>query len=83
MDIILNSLNYKFDNDGNTVSIAVSFQGSGSNFDNLNATLNLTSADLSDGKTFDDLSKKDIVSVGRNKLAKLTAVTTDSTSTTA
>ncbi|WP_311408384.1 hypothetical protein [Liquorilactobacillus uvarum] len=82
MDIIVTNLNYKLDK-GNTVSIGVSFQGSDSDFDNLNATLNLTSADLSGGKTFDDLSKKDIASIGRNKLAKLTAITTDSTSTTA
>lgn len=83
MDIIVNSLNYKIDEQGNTISVAVSFQGSDSNFDNLSTTLNLASTDLTDGKTFDDLSKKDIVSVGRNKLAKLTAVTTDSTSTAA
>lgn len=76
MEIKMNNLNYNFDNQGNTSSINVSFSGSeGSNF--VSATMVVTSNDLPQGTTsLDDLNRKQVQQIGRDKLAKSTALIT-------
>lgn len=73
MEIKKTSLSYNFDGDGNTSSITVSLSGN-DGADYLNANMSVTSSDLDDGQTFDDLTMKDITTIARAKLAKATAV---------
>lgn len=76
MQIKMSNLNYNFDNDGNTTSINISFSGSeGTNF--ISATMVVTPDDLPQGvDTLDDLNRKQVQTLGREKLAKYTALTT-------
>lgn len=70
----MSNLNYNFDNNGNTSSINISFSGNeGSNF--VNATMVVTPDDLPQGVTsLDDLNRKQVMNLGREKLAKYTAL---------
>ncbi|QAR35273.1 hypothetical protein [Latilactobacillus curvatus] len=72
MEIKTTSLEYKFDNEGSTKSIAVSLTGNDGT-DYVNANMAVTTDDLGDGQTFDDLTKKDITTIAKVKLAKATA----------
>lgn len=72
MEIKTTSLEYKFDTDGSTKSIAVSLTGNDGT-DYINANMAVTTDDLGDGQTFDDLTKKDITTIAKAKLAKATA----------
>lgn len=83
MEIKMSNLNYNFDNNGNTSSINISFSGNeGSNF--VSATMVVTPDDLPQGVTsLDDLNRKQVMSLGREKLAKYTALTTTQGSSTA
>ena len=76
MEIKMNNLNYNFDNNGNTSSINISFSGNdGSNY--VSATMVVTSDDLPQGVTsLDDLNRKQVLNLGREKLAKYTALPT-------
>lgn len=76
MQIKMSNLNYNFDNNGNTSSINISFSGNeGSNF--ISATMVVTPDDLPQGvDTIDDLNRKQVQTLGREKLAKYTALTT-------
>ena len=76
MQIKMSNLNYNFDNNGNTTSINISFTGNeGSNF--ISATMVATPDDLPQGvDTLDDLNRKQVQTLGREKLAKYTALTT-------
>lgn len=73
MDIKKTALTYNFDGDGNTTSITVSLSGN-EGADYLNANMTVTVKDLTDGQTFDNLTMKDITTIARAKLAKVTAV---------
>ena len=79
----MSNLNYNFDNNGNTSSINISFSGNeSSNF--VSATMVVTPDDLPQGVTsLDDLNRKQVMSLGREKLAKYTALTTTQGSSTA
>lgn len=70
----MSNLNYNFDNNGNTSSINISFSGNeGSNF--ISATMVVTPDDLPQGvDTLDDLNRKQVQTLGREKLAKYTAL---------
>ena len=70
----MSNLNYNFDNNGNTSSINISFSGNeGSNF--VSATMVVTPDDLPQGVTsLDDLNRKQVMNLGREKLAKYTAL---------
>ena len=70
----MSNLNYNFDNNGNTSSINISFSGNeGSNF--VSATMVVTPDDLPQGITsLDDLNRKQVMNLGREKLAKYTAL---------
>lgn len=74
MEIKMSNLNYNFDNNGNTSSINISFSGNeNSNF--VSATMVVTANDLPQGVTsLDDLNRKQVLSLGREKLAKYTAL---------
>lgn len=73
MDIKVTALSYSFDNEGNTTSVTVSLSGQGgANY--LTANMAVAAEDLTEGQTFDDLTKKDITTIARDKLAKSTAV---------
>lgn len=76
MQIKMSNLNYNFDNNGNTTSINISFTGNeGTNF--ISATMVVTPDDLPQGvDTLDDLNRKQVQELGREKLAKYTALTT-------
>ncbi|GED82645.1 hypothetical protein [Latilactobacillus curvatus] len=73
MDIRTTSLSYNFDSEGNTTSVTVSLSGQGGS-DYINANMAVTAEDLTKDQTFDDLTKKDITTIARAKLAKATAV---------
>lgn len=73
MDIKLKNLEYAFDEDGNTTNISVSFNGY-QDRQSISAVVLLEAADLPEGKGYDDLTKKDITSLGRAKLSNLVAV---------
>lgn len=85
MEIKMSNLNYNFDNNGNTSSINISFSGNDSS-NYVNATMVVDSKDLPQGvNSLDDLNRKQVQQLGREKLAKLTALTTtiqDGSSTT-
>ena len=76
MEIKMSNLNYNFDNNGNTSSINISFSGNeGTNF--ISATMVVTPDDLPQGvDTLDDLNRKQVQELGREKLAKYTALAT-------
>ena len=76
MQIKMSNLNYNFDNNGNTSSINISFSGNeGSNF--ISATMVVPPDDFPQGvDTLDDLNRKQVQTLGREKLAKYTALTT-------
>lgn len=73
MDINTTRLAYQFGNDGQTESVQIAFNGSMSaNY--INATIEIKQDELEDGQSFDDLTKKEIETLGRKKLSELTAV---------
>ncbi|EER75649.1 hypothetical protein [Weissella paramesenteroides] len=81
MDIKLTNINYRIDSTGNTSEIGTAFSGYVDN-DSVNANMALRPADLEDGVTLDDLSRKQIESLGRKKLADTVAVETPDTTVT-
>ncbi|MFT8882667.1 MAG: hypothetical protein ABF975_01475 [Liquorilactobacillus hordei] len=74
MTITLNRLAYQFGTDNATTSVQVGLSGS-QDGNSISASLQINATDLTDGKTFDDMSKKDFESLAKSMLAKLTAVT--------
>lgn len=73
MQILTKSVQYNFDNDGNTNSVSVGLQGQDSpNF--VTSSMNVSASDLPTGQVLDDLSKNEIVAIARKKLAAFTAV---------
>lgn len=74
MNILITSINYKIDKDGNTSGVNTSFTGI-ENGATISANVPLLADDLTEGETFDDLTRKQIEALGRKKLAKLTEYT--------
>lgn len=71
MEIIVNSINQTYSEDGNTNQIIVAFSGNSNNGngDYLSSSVNVTAKELPEDKTFDDLLDSEIVTLGRKKLA--------------
>lgn len=75
MNLILTSLNYTLDSEGNTTRVTASLQGSvEGKADYLSSTISLAKEDLPDGTTFDDMTKKQLQALAHKKLAAYTAV---------
>ena len=74
LDIKLTGINYRIDENGNTTEVGASFSGY-ANGENVNANMVISAADLQDGTTLDDLSRKQIEAAGRKKLTDAVAVT--------
>lgn len=68
LSIYMNKLTYDYDDDGTPIDATIGFS-SGMTTDGqyIYAVIKLTKNDLG-GKTFDDLSPKDLLTIGRNKL---------------
>lgn len=75
LDIKLTGINYRIDENGNTTEVGTTFSGYGSG-ENVNANMVISAADLEEGTTLDDLSRKQIEAAGRKKLADAVAVAT-------
>lgn len=75
MEIIVNSINQTYSEDGNTNQIIVAFSGNSTsgNGDYLSSSVNVTAKDLPEGKTFDDMLDSEIEALGRKKLADYAA----------
>lgn len=72
----MNGLQYRFDAKGNTVRIDVSFEGHDDNRDNyINGSVNVTTDDLDEGVTLDDLNRKKIQDIAHKKFVKLVSAT--------
>lgn len=71
MEIIVNSINQTYSEDGNTNQIIVAFSGNSNNGngDYLSSSVNVTAKELPENKTFDDLLDSEIETLGRKKLA--------------
>lgn len=81
LDIKLTGINYRIDENGNTTEVGASFSGY-ANGENVNANMVISAADLEEGTTLDDLSRKQIEAAGRKKLADITVVKSETTTTT-
>lgn len=75
MDIKLTNINYRIDDEGNTTEIGTTFSGY-SGGQSVNANMTLVTADLDEGASLDDLTRKQIEAAGRKKLADVVAVAT-------
>lgn len=73
MKINLSNLNYKFNAEGTTESITVGLNGYDET-NTLTSTLAIVASDVSD-KTLDDLTRKELETIAKKKLAELTKVT--------
>ena len=72
----MNGLQYRFDAKGNTTRIDVNFEGHDDNRDNyINGSVNVTTEDLDEGVTLDDLNRKKIQDIAHKKLVKLVSAT--------
>lgn len=71
MEIIVNSINQTYSEDGNTNQIIVALSGNSNNGngDYLSSSVNVTAKELPQDKTFDDLLDSEIETLGRKKLA--------------
>lgn len=71
MEIIVNSINQTYSEDGNTNQIIVAFSGNSNNGngDYLSSSVNVTAKELPENRTFDDLLDSEIETLGRKKLA--------------
>lgn len=81
LEIKLTGINYRIDEDGNTTEVGTSFSGY-ANGENVNANMVISAADLEESTTLDDLSRKQIEAAGRKKLADITVVKSETTTTT-
>lgn len=71
MNIRMTELSYGIGEDGKTEATTVRFVGSeGKNY--LNITIEITVLDIEDGKTLDDLTRKDIEAIARQKVSNIT-----------
>lgn len=69
MKLTLTKFSYNFDNDGSTSSVECGFQGFDSG-NGMNCTVRVLQSDLTEGLTFDDITKKDAESIARSMASK-------------
>lgn len=67
MNIYRNRLSYDFDSQGNTIDAMVGFNGMNDQGETAMATIKITKGMLGDGKTFDNVSNKDITELAKQK----------------
>lgn len=67
MNIYRNRLSYDFDSQGNTTDAMVGFSGLNDQGETTMATIKVTQDMLGDGKTFDNVSNKDITELAKKK----------------
>lgn len=67
MNIYRNRLSYDFDSQGNTIDAMVGFNGMNDQGETAMATIKITKETLGDGKTFDNVSNKDITELAKRK----------------
>lgn len=67
MNIYRNRLSYDFDSQGNTTDAMVGFSGLNDQGETTMATIKVTQDMLGDGKTFDNVSNKDITDLAKKK----------------
>lgn len=75
MEINVDSINQTFSQDGQTSRIIVTLNGNSTDSSNdyLSSNVNVTSKDLSDGTSLDNILDSEIEALARNKLADYTA----------
>ena len=67
MNIYRNRLSYDFDSQGNTIDAMVGFNGMNDQGETAMATIKVTQDMLGEGKTFDNVSNKDITELAKQK----------------
>lgn len=67
MNIYRNRLSYDFDSQGNTTDAMVGFNGLNDQGETTMATIKVTQDMLGEGKTFDNVSNKDITELAKKK----------------
>lgn len=67
MNIYRNRLSYDFDSQGNTTDAMVGFSGLNDQGETTMATIKVTQDMLGEGKTFDNVSNKDITELAKQK----------------
>lgn len=67
MNIYRNRLSYDFDSQGNTIDAMVGFNGLNDTGETVMATIKVTKEMLGEGKTFDDVSNKEITELAKQK----------------
>lgn len=67
MNIYRNRLSYDFDSQGHTLDAMVGFSGMNDQGETAMATIKITKEMLGDGKTFDDVSNKEITELAKRK----------------
>lgn len=67
MNIYRNRLSYDFDSQGNTTDAMVGFSGLNDQGETTMATIKVTQDMLGDGKTFDNVSNKEITELAKKK----------------
>lgn len=67
MNIYRNRLSYDFDSQGNTTDAMVGFSGLNDQGETTMATIKVTKEMLGEGKTFDDVSNKEITELAKQK----------------
>lgn len=73
MDIYISRLEYQFDNQGNVTCVNGVFNASQSE-EYLNARVCIRQENLPEGQTFDDMTRKQLDALCRQKLSDMTAV---------
>ena len=68
MNIYRNRLSYDFDSQGNTIDAMVGFNGLNDTGETAMATIKVTKEMLGEGKTFDDVSNKEITELAKLKV---------------
>ena len=67
MNIYRNRLSYDFDSQGNTIDAMVGFNGMNDQGETTMAIIKVTQDMLGEGKTFDNVSNKDITELAKKK----------------
>ena len=67
MNIYRNRLSYDFDSQGNTIDAMVGFNGMNDQGETTMATIKVTQDMLGEGRTFDNVSNKDITELAKQK----------------
>lgn len=79
MNIYRNRLSYDFDSQGNTTDAMVGFNGMNDQGETAMATIKVTQDMLGEGKTFDNVSNKDITELAKKKWVEYLQAESNST----